>query len=210
MALVKTYNLEGLETGSIELNDNVFAQKTNHALIYQAVRVAQANKRQPLAHTKDRSEVSGGGKKPWKQKGTGRARHGSIRSPLWKGGGVTFGPRKENITKLSIPIKMKKRALRAVVSDRVENNSFIVIDDMEKIEKPSAKKMHEFLKKMKIASKKVLFLSDKGLEKAILSFRNLARAKSIRIENMNILDLMAHSNILINKGSIQRLTKQMS
>src|SRR3989338_8827930 len=111
MALVKTYNIEGAETGSIELSDPVFGETAHASLMYQAVRVARINERQPLAHTKDRSEVRGGGRKPWAQKGTGRARHGSIRSPLWKGGGVTFGPRNESVTKRSIPPKMPKKTI---------------------------------------------------------------------------------------------------
>ncbi|MBU2575503.1 50S ribosomal protein L4 [Patescibacteria group bacterium] len=210
MPKVKTYNLEGVETGVVDLDDKVFNESAKSELIWQVVRVAQANKRQPLAHTKDRGDVRGGGKKPWRQKGTGRARHGSIRSPLWKGGGVTFGPLKENVTKLSIPSKMKKKALRAVVSDRVKDEKFIVIDDLGKIEKPSTKKMAEFLKKLKIASRKVLFISDKGLEKTILSLRNLSKTKSIRLENINILDLMGSSVIIIAKDSIKKLEKQMS
>lgn len=209
MAKVKTYNLDGAETGSIDLDDKVFSETAKSELIYQVVRVAQNNIRQPLAHTKDRSDVRGGGRKPWRQKGTGRARHGSIRSPLWKGGGVTFGPLKQNITKLSIPSKMKKKALRAVMSDRVKDGKFFVVDDLEKLEKPSTKKMSEFLKKMKVLSKKVLFISDKDLEKAILSLRNLPKTKSIRLENINILDLMGTSAIVINKDSVKKLEKQM-
>ena len=209
MAKVKTYNLDGAETGVVELDDSVFSEKASAALIYQVVRVAEANKRQPLAHAKTRSEVRGGGKKPWRQKGTGRARHGSIRSPIWKGGGVTFGPRKENITKLSIPAKMKKKALRSILSQKVIDNTFIIVDDLEKIEKPSTKKITEFLKKLKLESKKVLFLSDAGLEKTILSLRNIQKTKSIRVENINILDLMSYGRVMVNKDSIEKLTKQL-
>jgi len=209
MSKVKTYNLDGLETGSIDLDDKIFSETAKSELIWQVVRVAQANKRQPLAHTKDRGDVRGGGKKPWRQKGTGRARHGSSRSPIWKGGGVTFGPLKENVTKLSIPVKMKKKALRAVISDKVKDEKFIIMDDLGKIEKPSTKKMVEFLKKLKIDSKKALFISDKDLEKAILSLRNLSKTKSIRLENINILDLLSCDSIMIGKDSIERLSKQL-
>jgi len=209
MSKVKTYNLDGLETGSIDLDDKIFSETAKSELIWQVVRVAQANKRQPLAHTKDRGDVRGGGKKPWRQKGTGRARHGSSRSPIWKGGGVTFGPLKENVTKLSIPVKMKKKALRAVISDKVKDEKFIIMDDLGKIEKPSTKKMVEFLKKLKLDSKKALFISDKDLEKAILSLRNLSKTKSIRLENINILDLLSCDSIMIGKDSIERLSKQL-
>ena len=210
MVKVNTYNLDGTEAGSIELDEKVFSESAKSELIYQAVKVAQNNIRQPLAHTKDRSDVRGGGKKPWRQKGTGRARHGSSRSPIWKGGGVTFGPLKQNITKLSIPSKMKKKALRAVLSDRVSDNKFFIVEDLNKLEKPSTKKISQFLQKMKILSKKVLFVSDKNLEKAILSLRNLPKTKSTRLENINILDLMGASAIIISKDSVDKLTKQMS
>jgi len=209
MPKVKTYNLDGAETGSIELDEKVFKEEAKSELIYQAVRVAQANIRQPLAHTKDRSDVSGGGKKPWKQKGTGRARHGSSRSPIWKGGGVTFGPRKENVTKLSLPSKMRKKSLRAIISQHVNDNKFFIIDDLIKLEKPSTQKLSKFFKTVKIEDKKILLLSDNGLEFAIISLRNLDKTKSIRLENINILDLMSYTNIIIGKDSIEKLTLQL-
>ncbi|MAG28719.1 50S ribosomal protein L4 [bacterium] len=210
MAKVKTYNLEGAETGSIDLSDDVFAETASPDLMYQVVRVAQNNQRQPLAHVKDRSEVRGGGRKPWRQKGTGRARHGSIRSPIWRGGGATFGPRKENITKLSIPTKMRKKAIKAVLSERVKDSKLIIIDDLAKLAKPSTKKISSFLSKMKLVSKKVLFLSDEGLEHAILSLRNIQRTKSIRLENINIIDLMSFGTIIISRDSVEKLTEQLS
>lgn len=209
MATVKVYNLDGTEAGSIDLDDKVFAQKAKPELIYQVVRVARANIRQPLAHTKMRGEVRGGGKKPWQQKGTGRARHGSTRSPIWKGGGVTFGPRAENIIKLAIPAKMRKKALCAIISQRVEQGGFIVVDSFLAIDKPSTKKVHEFFKKLKIASKKILFLSDKGMDIVIKSLRNIPNTKSIRLENINILDVMSFKTIIISKDSVQKLSKQM-
>jgi large subunit ribosomal protein L4 len=209
MAKVKTYNLDGAETGSIKLDDSVFAEIAHSALMYQVVRVAQTNQRQPLAHVKTRSEVRGGGRKPWRQKGTGRARHGSIRSPLWKGGGVTFGPRKENITKLSIPHKMKKKALKSILSDKVRDNKIIIVEDLAKMEKPSTKKMFDFFKKLKMSGKKVLLLSDEGMEHAILSLRNIPRTKSIRLENINVIDLMSYGRVLISKGSVAKLTVQL-
>jgi len=209
MAKVKTYNLEGAETGSIDLDDKVFNDTAKPELMYQVIRVMKINQRQSLAHVKDRSEVRGGGKKPWRQKGTGRARHGSSRSPIWKGGGVTFGPRKENITKLSIPKKMAKKALRAAVSQRVQNANFFVVEGND-FEKPATKKAAEFLKALKLGAKKVLFLSDAGAENIIRSFANLPKTKSTRIGNLNILDLLSYSAVIVNKNSIEKLTKQLS
>ncbi len=151
MAKAKVYNLQGQETGSVVLDDKIFFQEAKPELIYQAVRVAMANQRQPIAHSKTRDEVHGGGRKPWRQKGTGRARHGSIRSPLWKGGGVTFGPRKETIKRLAIPSKMRDKALRAVLSERAKNNSLIVVEGLGAMDNPSSKLINNFFKTLKIS-----------------------------------------------------------
>jgi len=210
MAKVNVYNISGAHTGTMELPDAIFGTEANKALMYQVVRVATINKRKPLAQTKDRSEVRGGGKKPWAQKGTGRARHGSIRSPLWKGGGVTFGPRIESITKRAIPSKMRKKALVAVFSDRVRGNKFFVVEGLDALDAPSTKIMFSFFKTLKLASKKVLFISDAGFEKAILSLRNLPRTKSIRLENINILDMLSYGTVMVGRGSVEKLIKQLS
>ncbi|MDP3995120.1 MAG: 50S ribosomal protein L4 [bacterium] len=210
MAQAKLYNLDGVQAGSIELSDAVFGEKENAALLYQAVLVARANARKPLAQAKDRGDVRGGGKKPWAQKGTGRARHGSIRSPLWKGGGVTFGPQIASITKRSLPAKMRKKALRAVLSDRVRDHKLIVVNGLEALDTPSTKKLALFLKALKLESRKVLFFSDEGMEHAILSLRNMPRAKTIRLENINILDLLSHGTIVVGKDSVEKLTMQLS
>lgn len=210
MAKAKVYNLDGVQTEEIDLDDKIFDQKANKDLIYQVVKVAKANQRQALAHTKNRSEVRGGGRKPWKQKGTGRARHGSTRSPIWKGGGVTFGPRKENITKLSVPVKMKRKALMAVFSEKVKDNKFIIIEDIEKLDKPSTKKMHGFFKKLEMESKKVLFLSDRNSDLAVKSLRNIPKTKSIRIENINILDMLSYGRVMTSKKAVEELSKQLS
>lgn len=210
MATAKTYNLGGAETGSIELLDSVFDQTAHPSLMYQAVRVARVNARRPLANTRDRSEVRGGGRKPWAQKGTGRARHGSIRSPLWRGGGVTFGPRIESITKRSIPAKMRKQALRAAFSDRVRAHRFIVVDDLANLAKPQTKKFTSLLKALKLESKKVLFISDEGLEHAILSARNLPNVRAIRLENVNILDVLAFGTVMVGRGTVEKLERQLS
>lgn len=124
------YNLAGKQVGEREINSAVFGVTAEPNLIQQLVVAESANARQVLAHTLTRSEVRGGGKKPWKQKGTGRARHGSIRSPLWRGGGVTFGPRSDRNFSLTIPSKMKRKALLMALSDKVANNKLVVLDDL--------------------------------------------------------------------------------
>ncbi|MEK7164336.1 MAG: 50S ribosomal protein L4, partial [Patescibacteria group bacterium] len=159
MSTVKVYNLDGAETGVMELDSKVFSETGSSELFYQVVRVLQANSRTVLAHTKDRSQVRGGGKKPWAQKGTGRARHGSIRSPIWVGGGVTFGPTAERNFSLGINRKMVKKAIRAAVSSRVSEEAFYVLDDAALAE-PATKKFVSFLKKLKLSDKKVLCLTE--------------------------------------------------
>lgn len=209
MPQVKTYNLEGEAIGTVELDDKVFSETAKPELIYQVARVLQARKRHILAHTKDRSEVRGGGKKPWRQKGTGRARHGSIRSPLWRGGGITFGPTKERNFTLQIPRKMNKKALRAVMAERVAGGNLFVLDAAEP-EKPSTKTLSKALKKMELGNKKVLFLTESLASNLSRSLRNLPKVNPLRINNINVLELLAHSNILLAKSLLPELTKQLS
>ncbi len=131
MIKLNTYNQKGEKTGSVELAESIFGVKSNSVLLKQAVVAQMANERQVLAHTKDRSEVRGGGKKPWRQKGTGRARAGSSRSPIWIGGGVTFGPTKDRNFKKDINRKMKQKAMFMAMSDRVANDSIFVMEDLK-------------------------------------------------------------------------------
>jgi len=139
MPNVNLYNQEGKEIGKAELTSEIFDVKLNSNLVHQAVVAQTANKRQVLAHTKDRSEVRGGGKKPWRQKGTGRARHGSIRSPLWRGGGITFGPTNERNFSLKINKKAKRKALLMCLSDKAKNERIILVDNLELAEAKTKK-----------------------------------------------------------------------
>lgn len=150
LKIVKTilYNQKGEEVGTTLLPKDIFDVKINPDLIHQVIVSQMANRRKVVAHTKDRGEVRGGGKKPWRQKGTGRARHGSIRSPLWRGGGVTFGPRKEKIFKKKIPKKMKRKALFMVLSDKFKNNLLIVLDEL-KLEKTKTKFLVQLFENLK-------------------------------------------------------------
>lgn len=210
MAQVKIYNLEGKEAGDLQLADNIFTPTAKPELIYQVVKVLRSRARQPLAHTKDRGEVRGGGKKPWKQKGTGRARHGSIRSPLWKGGGVTFGPRKENITALALNKKMSRLASRAAFAEKLRSGNFYVIDDL-RLPKPSAKTARQLLSGLNIGAGKILFaLSGKDEQIFRLSLRNLPQAKSVNLENIGLLDLLACKNLLASKKGAEKLIKIFS
>jgi large subunit ribosomal protein L4 len=206
---IKIFNKQGDQIGTMELDSPVFSESAKPELIYQVVKVAESKIRQPLAHTKDRGDVRGGGKKPWKQKGTGRARHGSIRSPLWKGGGVTFGPRVENFTKLTIPRKMVQKAIRAVISDKIKHDNFYVIEDFI-FEKPSTKLIIELISKLNLSGKKVLIFTDDRMGNTILSSRNVPKVSPLRLENLNIMDILINESILIDKTSLDALVKHLS
>ena len=179
--------------------------------MHQAMVAQMGNARQVLAHTKDRSEVQGGGKKPWRQKGTGRARHGSIRSPIWKGGGVTFGPTKERNFAKSINKKMKRKALFMALSGKAGDQQLMVLDGL-KIEKPKTKLTDQILKNLsgkfkeyKVSKKKrdslILVLPDidKDLEKSV---RNLTYAKILSAKSLNILDILNNKYLLLTQESI--------
>src|SRR3989344_1341683 len=144
---VDVYNEKGEVTGSTVLPKEIFQVPMNADLVHQVFISHTANQRQNSAHTKNRSEVRGGGRKPWRQKGTGRARHGSIRSPLWKGGGVTFGPRNEKNWQKDIPKKMKKKALFMVLSEKVKNNLLVILDALE-IQSQKTKEMAKIINKL--------------------------------------------------------------
>ncbi len=202
---VPVYNQQGKEIDTILLPKEIFEIPINFDLLYQVVVSQMANQRRVIAHTKNRGEVSGGGKKPWRQKGTGRARHGSIRSPLWRGGGVTFGPRKEKVYKKEIPKKMKRKALFMVLSEKARNNLLIVLEEL-KIDKPKTKIMVDILKKFSRQGSILIVLPnyDKNL---ILSARNIAGVSIIEVRNLNVLDLLNTKYLLLTKDSIKTIEK---
>ncbi len=212
---IKTYNQKAEALGEKEVNEKVFALKVNEALIHQAMVAQTSNERQVLAHTKDRSEVRGGGRKPWAQKGTGRARAGSNRSPIWKGGGVTFGPTSDRNFKKGLNKKMKRNALCMVLSDRATNERMFILDKfdvkdfktkevdsiMQGFEKLAAKNDKD-AKKVK---RSFLIINDGSDEKLKYSTRNLQGIKMINLSNINIVDLMKYNNLLITEKSVEAL-----
>ncbi len=219
---VKTniYNQSGEIVGELKLSDKVFAVKLNEDLVHQAVVAQMSNERQVLAHTKIRSEVRGGGKKPWKQKGTGRARAGSSRSPIWIGGGVTFGPRKDRNFSKKINKKMKQRALTMVLSDRLSSNNIAIIDKVE-VKDFKTKIFNDFLKKVenifpasddktKKVKRSVLFVNDNKDEKIIFSSRNLVGFNIINLENLNIVDLLKYKNLIITESVAKTINNRYS
>ncbi len=203
------YNQEGKEVGETLLPKEIFDVKMNHDLVYQASTIQAANRRQVIASTKTRGQVRGGGKKPWKQKGTGRARHGSIRSPLWRGGGTVFGPNKEKVFKRKLNKKTAKLALFMVLSSKVRDKEFILLEDL-KIEKPKTKLMAEIIKnlKLKIENFKngtILIVLPKKEEEILRASRNIAFVDVMEARNLNALDLLNHKYLLTLKESIKAL-----
>ena len=215
MIKLPTYNLEGEKTGTIELPENIFGVEINNDLIYQAAKIQMANSRFHFAHSKGRGEVRGGGRKPWRQKGTGRARHGSIRSPLWRGGGITFGPRKEEVFKRKINKKAKRKALFMVLSSKVNDKELIILDEL-KISEPKTKIMSKILdnifnKKQETRNKKqtksILMAISKKDENLIKGSRNISGIKTILADSLNILDLLSFKYLLIDKQGIKTIEK---
>lgn len=202
---VSVYNQDGKEIEKIGLNEAIFGLSWNADLIHQAVRTAFTNSRQILAHTKDRREVSGGGKKPWKQKGTGRARHGSIRSPLWRGGGITFGPTNARNFKLKINKKMARKALLTALSAKLKDNEILVLDDL-KLKMAKTKEMAKILNNFPKIKSALIVLSKKNDEVARAG-RNLPDLKIINTQNLNILDILQHRHLVLTKPVLDYLNQ---
>lgn len=208
---VKVYNQSAAPVKDLELSKEVFAVKANADLLHQAIVTQQANERQVLAHTKDRSEVSGGGKKPWKQKGTGRARAGSSRSPIWIGGGVTFGPTKDRNFSKKLNKKMKQKAIMMALSDKLEQSSLVVVDTLE-MKDFKTKQFNSFLsafeKEILPIRRNLLIINETKDEKVFYSGRNLKGVDIINPENINIVDLLSHRQIMLTEAGIKAIEKQ--
>ena len=205
------YNQAGEKVKEMDLSSKIFGVKVKPEVVHQVVVAQQANSRQVLAHTKDRSEVRGGGKKPWKQKGTGRARHGSSRSPIWKGGGVTFGPTKDRNFTLGVNAKQKQLAMAMCLSDKTANNSFVVFEKLEF--KGKTKELTSWIKdiKSKIASlgktKKVLFILDSNDAAFIRSAYNLKEANTIMADSLNCVELLKYDTVFASEEAVEKISK---
>ena len=197
----KLYDVKGEVVGDIELSDKIFARPWNPNLVHQALVTQEANARRPWAHTKDRAEVSGGGRKPWKQKHTGRARHGSIRSPLWRGGGVTHGPRKEKIYAKKLNKKMLRGALYAVLSRRLADEELRIVDSLA-IDAPKTKALFVVLKGAFGKTMHALLVPAKGNRMLFRVSRNIPRVKTIDAASLNVKDLLRYKHIVIDKAAI--------
>jgi len=195
-------NIKGENIGEVSLRDNIFNTKVNKYLIQQVVKRYLANKRRGTASTKNRSEVRGGGAKPWKQKGTGRARAGTNRSPVWVGGGTVFGPSPRDYS-FSLPKKMKIAALKSALSDKLKNKEIIIIDELL-LKENKTSKMVEILKNLQ-ASKKPLIITEKEDTMIVLSVRNIKGAMVLPVSKINTYDLINQEKIIITKKALQKI-----
>lgn len=200
------YNIEGKEVKKIDVSDDIFGLKWNGDLVYQVVTSILGNARQNIAHTKNRGDVAGGGAKPWRQKGTGRARHGSIRSPLWRGGGITFGPRNDRNYSRKVNKKMRAKALATVLSQKARDGELIFIDSVS-FEEPKTAKAREIIEAVaendgldSLASKKkntaVIALSEKD-DNVIKSFSNFNNMLVDEVRNLNSAELLNYKYVVI-------------
>ena len=194
MANVSVFNLEGNEVGTLELNDAVFGVEVNEHLVHMAVVAQLANKRQGTQKAKTRSEVSGGGKKPWRQKGTGHARQGSTRAPQWTGGGVVFAPTPRDYT-----IRLKRAALKSALTSRVNENKFIVVEAMN-FDEIKTKKFVEVMNNLKV--NKALVVLDEACDKAVLSARNVADVKTASVSTINVYDILKYNTVVATKAAV--------
>ena len=197
MANVSVLNMEGKEVGSMELNDAVFGVEINEHLVHQAVVLQLANNRQGTQKAKTRSEVSGGGRKPWRQKGTGHARQGSTRAPQWTGGGVVFAPVPRDYS-FKMNKKEKRAALKSVLTSKVQENKFIVLDEL-KLAEVKTKEMKKVLDNLKVNNALVIIGDDS--ENVALSARNIAGVQTASVNTINVFDMLKYNTIIAIKSS---------
>ncbi len=202
---VPVYNQQGEELKKIDLPENIFGVVINDDLVHQVAVCQMANKRQGNAHTKDRAEVRGGGRKPWRQKGTGRARHGSTRSPIWRGGGVTFGPRNEKNYKKIIPQKMRKKALSMVLSGKLKDNQIVIIDNLKK-ESLKTRDFLEIINKLPMEHNALIILPQRE-KNIVLGTRNLANIEVMSAKDINVLELLSFKNLVVSESAIEVIKK---
>ena len=198
MANVAVYNMEGKEVDKIELNDSIFGVEINEHLVHMAVLQQLANKRQGTQKAKTRSEVRGGGRKPWRQKGTGHARQGSTRSPQWTGGGVVFAPTPRDYS-FELNKKEKRAALKSALTSRVVENKFVVVDEL-KLDEIKTKKFVEVLKNLNV-EKALVILNDMD-EKVIASAANIPTVKTTQTNELNVFDVLKYDTVVVTKAAV--------
>jgi large subunit ribosomal protein L4 len=201
MPKVTLFNIQGQRVGEVELSDAVFGVEVRPDIMHRATVSYLANQRQGTSSTLTRAEVAGGGRKPWRQKGTGRARHGSIRSPLWRKGGVTFGPRPRSYKSL-LPKKVRRFALKSALSSKVEDNELILLENLH-LEAPKTRDMVSILDNLK--TNRALIVLDERDDNVILSARNIPGVKTTSINTLNVYDILNYDHLIMTKETAQRV-----
>ena len=201
MANVSVYNMEGNEVGKMELNDAVFGVEINEHLVHMAVVAQLANKRQGTQKAKTRSEVSGGGRKPWRQKGTGHARQGSTRAPQWTGGGIVFAPTPRDYT-ITLNKKEKRAALKSALTSRVQENKFIVVDEL-KLDEIKTKKFQNVLNNLKV-SKALVVVGDDS-DNVVRSAKNIPTVKTAYVNTINVYDILKYNTVVATKAAVANI-----
>ncbi len=208
MLKAKIYNIKGEVAGEETLDPDIFEVETKVGLIHQVLVAQMANKRQVLAHTKDRGEVSGGGKKPWKQKGTGRARQGSIRSPQWVGGGIVFGPTKERVFEQKINKKMKKKALLMCLSDRAKEEKIILVEKLE-MDNIKTKDFLKITSALPNKKEKTLVILEDNNKNIFKSAANVPYLKATDAKGVNVADVLEYKYLLMPVGALRAMVSSL-
>jgi len=199
------YNQQGKEAGEISLPKEIFDVKLNNDLVHQITTSKMSNKRQNIAHAKSRGEVRGGGKKPWRQKGTGRARHGSNRSPLWRGGGITFGPRNDRNFKKIVPKKMNRKALFMALSSKIKDKELIAMNEL-KMDSPKTKELSMIIRAiLQARTGKVLIVTESLNKNIAVAVKNIPDTKAIVVNELNVLDLLNFRYLIISEEAIKKI-----
>lgn len=207
MTDVALYKQDGSKNGTVALNDGIFGIEPNNNVVFDAIVMQRASLRQGTHSVKNRSAVRGGGKKPWRQKGTGRARQGSIRSPQWRGGGIVFGPIPRSYS-YRLPKKVSRLALKSVLSEKVSDNKLVVVDTLQ-FDAPKTKEFAELLGKLDVSTKTLVVLEDDN-EKAVLSARNLENVKVVSAQGINTLDVADHDKVVITKAALSQVEEVLA
>ncbi|ABR50549.1 ribosomal protein L4/L1e [Alkaliphilus metalliredigens QYMF] len=202
MPKVAVYNVSGQKVSEMELSENIFGVEVNEHVLYEAVKNQLANKRQGTQSAKTRAEVRGGGRKPWKQKGTGRARAGTIRSPLWIGGGTVFAPKPRDHS-YTLPRKVKRLALKSALTSKVNNEELLVLDELS-LDTPKTKDMVNILKNLN-ADKKVLLVVGEKNEAIIKSASNIPGVTTALVNTINVYDILNHDKFIITKDAVEKV-----
>ncbi|MDO4912471.1 MAG: 50S ribosomal protein L4 [Lactobacillus sp.] len=200
MANIKVIDQKGKESGEVSLNDQVFAIEPNESVVFDAIIRARAGKRQGTHAVKNRSAVSGGGKKPWRQKGTGRARQGSIRSPQWRGGGIVFGPTPRSYA-YSMPRKQRRLAIKSILSQKLADDELIVLDSLS-FAAPKTKEAVALLDALKVEGKALIVTDDENVK---LSARNLPKVKVVPVNGLNVVDAVNYDKLILTQDAVKKI-----